>query len=118
MSPVPAMTVGALAPACGGPVTALRVTRAAETCSICADGRVFGAPEPCISRALARNYPAGNCYENSLAYQRLHGGQLVCGAMGYKSYDALKIRGKIAVRPDGACIDDKHKPVVMLDHGL
>eukprot|EP01044_Picomonas_judraskeda_P001738 COSAG03_NODE_109_length_12541_cov_147.127070_18_plen_177_part_00 len=71
-----------------------------------------------VSRALARNYPAGNCYENSLAYQRLHGGQLVCGAMGYKSYDALKIRGKIAVRPDGACIDDKHKPVVMLDHGL
>eukprot|EP01043_Picozoa_sp_COSAG02_P052235 COSAG02_NODE_5595_length_4200_cov_8.320540_4_plen_90_part_00 len=64
-----------------------------------------------ISRALSRDYPAGNCYENSLAYQRLHGGQLVCGAMGYKCYD-------VAVRPDGTCIDDKQKPIVMLDHGL
>ena len=39
------------------------------------------------ARGRSNIYPFGSCFSNALAYQRVHGGKLVCGAVGYKMYE-------------------------------
>ena len=41
------------------------------------------------------------CFRNALAYQRVHGGKLVCGAVGYKMYE----------------MGNSHRPYVDLHYG-